>query len=463
MAEQSHSGSGDNVAGDQTKIDRQANLGDGSTYVERQIINGERKIRRNLTASPSKPEVFLGREEDLQAIHDKLFSDGDNFLLLVNGDGGVGKTTLASIYYETYQSDYVYVAWVLSEKNIANALLTALAEPLQLKFEDALPAAERLERLLTAMAELKEPCLLVIDNANEVEDLENNYLNLRRCHNFHLLLTTRITEFSQAKRYQIQGLPEPEALELFCNYYPKHQDSENSLFKEIHRAVDGNTLVIELLAKNLHQLNRLQTRYSLADLLSDLQCKGLFALTKTQTVGTGYQAKGKIRKEKPNVIIAAMYDLGELPAEEVALLTVFSVLPSESIEYGTIKTLLEPSENLDQTLLSLSQKGWIKFNENDNTFKCSPVIQEITRHKNKANLPAYCSPLIVNLKEKLDYEPGTGHFLKVSYEGAALFSRYGESVATYLEGTDNNLMLLNDCIGNYQRMTGNLNKALCYL
>jgi hypothetical protein len=85
------------------------------------------------------PEKFLGRTEELQAIKDKLFA-GNHLLHLVNGEGGIGKTSLASHYYHTYQTEYAHVAWLLSEKNIANALLT-LAGPLALQFEDTMPPA----------------------------------------------------------------------------------------------------------------------------------------------------------------------------------------------------------------------------------------------------------------------------------------------------------------------------------
>ncbi|MDX2249734.1 MAG: NB-ARC domain-containing protein, partial [Bacteroidia bacterium] len=87
----------------------------------------DRKIPRNLTAPPFYPEVFIGRETEMDTLHRKLFS-GTNLLLLVNGQGGVGKTSLASRYYHRYQSDYAHTAWLLSESRIAFALLR-LAQP----------------------------------------------------------------------------------------------------------------------------------------------------------------------------------------------------------------------------------------------------------------------------------------------------------------------------------------------
>ena len=431
--------------------------GEKSVYVEQGDVHityaGDRKFSKHLTPRPFKSEVFLGRETDLQTIHDKLFN-GNNLLLLVNGNGGVGKTTLASKYYEQYQSDYQHLAWVLSEKSIVNALLTALETPLALNFESAMPTEKRLNLLLTAMAALNKPCLLVIDNANEVEDLNENYQDLRRCSNFHLLLTTRITEFAKAATYRIEGLPENEALALFKEHYQKHQNSEDDLVKQIREAVGGNTLVIELLAKNLNQVNQFETSYSVANLLADLRSKGLLSLSESEAVDTVYQAKGKLREEKPEAIIAAMYDLMALSDAEVALLSVFAVLPAENIPFNTLKSLLSTTENLKPTLKTLAQKGWIEYNPSDNTFKCSPVIQEITRKKN-GNLRADCQGLISTLIEKLDRE--TLH--EDNYQQASLMARFGESVLQKLTTADWNLHVLCDAMGFYYQQVGNIEQA----
>jgi tetratricopeptide (TPR) repeat protein len=415
------------------------------------------KIPHALTKPPFLPEVFLGRTEELQTIKEKLFS-GNHLLLLVNGEGGIGKTTLAANYFHTYQHEYAHVAWVLSEKNIADALLS-LAGPLGLQFEETATADVRLEILLQAMAQLEKTCLLVIDNANEPEDLEKNYQNLRCCSNFHILLTTRITEFGQAERYRIEGLPEAQALELFKKYYPEHQPSDDGLFQQIRAAVGGNTLVVELLAKNLHQLNRHRTKYTLANLMADLQNKGLLALSQSQTVDSVYHAGSGIRKEKPEDIIAAIYDLSQLHPSETVLLSVFAVLPAESIRFDMLESLLTSTDSLEENLLALARKGWIEFNQITQAYKCSPVIQEILKKKNP-NLFEDCLTLIDTLIDKLDYEPGTGHFMNATYEDAASFAKYAESVAGAFMTFDYNLAILCERTGNYHYTTGNLDKAL---
>lgn len=101
--------------------------------------------------------MFLGREDDLTQVHRKLFGS-ENVLLLVNGEGGIGKTTFASKYYYRYAEEYSHMAWVFAEKGLAEALLV-LAVPLQVSFGETMPTEARLAELLKVMAELEKPCL----------------------------------------------------------------------------------------------------------------------------------------------------------------------------------------------------------------------------------------------------------------------------------------------------------------
>ena len=233
---------------------RRIKLGDKSPYIEKTdnvtVNYGEKKIKKILGNPPFFPEVFLGRDNDLVEVHDKLFK-GENLLLLINGEGGIGKTTFASRYYHTYLDEYIHLGWVFAETSLLDALLI-LSIYLQVTFDDAMPGEERLKVLLSEMLQLEKPCLLVIDNVNDLKDIESNYIALRTCSNFHLLLTTRITDFSQASSHAIETLDREKAFELFKTHYSDHDPQEDVLLQEILEAVGYNTLIIELLAKNLN-------------------------------------------------------------------------------------------------------------------------------------------------------------------------------------------------------------------
>ncbi len=377
----------------------------------------------------------------------------------MNGEGGIGKTTIAAKYYHTYQHEYIHVAWVLSEKSIANALLL-LAVPLGLQFDERQNTGERLEVLLTAMMNLEKPCLLVIDNANELSDLDANYQRMRRCSNFHLLLTTRITHFEQAEACSINGLPQDDALALFEKYYRALDDGEKALFFQIREAVGGNTLVLELLAKNLAGQNRLKQRYSLASLLADLQNQGLLQLSHSQTVRTDYQSRGAMRHETPQAIISAMYDLSGLSESKIAVLSVFALLPAEKIDFSTLEMLLQKTPKLEEHLLSLSQQGWIEFNEANKTFKCSPVIQEVVEQKNP-NLKRDCYALVKILSDKLDFEGD--HHIGASYDDGLIFASCAKKLLSFFpieNGINLDLTVLNDRAAHFYFNIGALEQSL---
>ena len=418
--------------------------------------SGNNILPKILGNPPFFPDVFLGREDDLEAIHNKLFQE-ENLLLLVNGEGGIGKTTLAAVYYQKYAESYNHLAWVFAEKSLLEAVLT-LAIPLNIKFGEREPNESRFNRVLAKMRQLTKPCLLVIDNANRLSDLEDHYLALRSCPNFHLLLTTRITEFEQAKTHQILPLTDEKAKALFKRYYKKHQDTEDKILEVIFEAIGKNTLVIELLAKNLSNFNRIKEKYSLVNLLGDLQNKGLLAI-QNKEVRVAYQAKGSLRKETPDAIIAAMYDLGELSAAEKRLMAVFAVLPAENIAFDMLETLLPKTEALDDNLLILAQKGWLDFNEALGAFKVSPVIQEVTKIKNKGLL-ADCKELFDTLNEKLDPDWNSGHLKNTTYEKAIQFAYLAENVINSCEEKNNKIVILCERIGKFFETTGDLIKAL---
>jgi tetratricopeptide (TPR) repeat protein len=421
---------------------------------------GDKKIIKFLGVQPFFSDTFLGREVDLKAIHE-ILHESNNLLVLVNGEGGIGKTTLAAQYYLTYQDQYQHLGWIFAGKSLSDALLT-LAIPLGINFTDTMPPEQRIVELLDQLRNLNKPSLLVIDNANDLKDLQNHYQALRRCANFHLLLTTRITEFEQVATFKIKPLEKETAFELFKKHYPKHQQIEDDLLGNILEAVGYNTLVIELLAKNLRNLNPIKINYSLTHLLGDLQDKGLLGLTQTKVISTTYHTTGiAIRKENPESIIEAMYELNNLSSKESVVLSIFAVLPAENILFDTLEKLITDDSNLEQTLTDLSQKGWLEYNEVSASFKVSPVIQEITKKKNN-QLIKDCKGVFSILIEKLEYMPGTGHLFKITYEEAGLYVRYTESILNNFKIINEDIAILYDRVGNYYRVTGNLTKALSF-
>lgn len=411
-----------------------------------------------LTLPPLRPDFFLGRDSELEIVYQKLFHKYQ-FLLLVTGKGGIGKTTLAAKYWEEYKSYYSHVAWIFAGDDLSQALLTSLSPKLSLAFPAEMPVNERFPLLLQKFNDLEKPCLLIIDNVT-AKDLEKHYLDLRRFSEFHLILTSRIAEFEQISVHTLQPLESESACQLFQRYYPKYQASEHTLLLQILEAVDYNTLIIQLLAKSLHNLNRFDEEYSLAQLHLDLQDKGVLGTNQEEDVTTDYHSKdGALTKATPEAIIEAMYDLGELEEKEKRLLSVFAVLPAERIDMILLKKLL-PNTNLRQSLNSLFLKGWLDFEQQEPSrfFKISPVIQHIIRKKQKTrleNIQDLIKSLLVQLKRD-----GYNHFK--DYKEAEILSRYTGSLLSLINEKDRDIANLYERVGKYYEITGNLQLAFSY-
>ncbi|MEY3241800.1 MAG: hypothetical protein RIR11_3239, partial [Bacteroidota bacterium] len=415
-----------------------------------------RKIPRFLTQKPFNTNFFIGRDTDLAAIETD-YQKNNHLLVLVNGEGGMGKTTLAAQYWFLHEARYKHLAWVFADRGIGNALIS-LSGSLGVQFSPEDKEADQVIRITKAINNLESPCLLVFDNANDATDLEKHFITLRRLSNCQVLLTSRVTKVADARVHRVLQLSHPDAVRIFKKHYPKHTDTEDILLDKLLTAVGSNTLVIELLAKNLAMFNDFDTTYRLETLVSDLQDKGLFAL-QNEIVDVVYQSDA-LRKETPENIIAAMYDLSALPDDEKQMLSNFALLPAENIPFHRLKDLLKPTDSptFKNTLRALQQKGWIDYFEITGDFKISPVIQHITKLKNKTTLLDDCKSLIQTLKDELEYD----NIHKDNYTFSAIFSRYAETVVAAFDAPNYNAALLCERIGTYYITIGNLDSAIAF-
>ena len=127
------------------------------------------QIPKSLSAGqPSVPPGFLGRDIELADIKQKLEKYG---LLLINAEGGMGKTTLAAKYLNENFDRYKHYAWLFCDKGVTEQIKT-LAAPLNIDLTKYVHEDEQLLANKTAMQNLPKDCLLILDNANEPKDIE---------------------------------------------------------------------------------------------------------------------------------------------------------------------------------------------------------------------------------------------------------------------------------------------------
>lgn len=226
-------------------------VGDNNTRIYNYItLEQTKKHSKELTLNIPKlrPDQIIGRENDLTDLHQRLFDNKQ--VVLMNGMGGIGKTTLAQVYLTKYYEDYQHVAWIelnpeseSLEFDFINA--EGLLERFNIKKQDRTPQ-ELFTALIAAIREIKtKPNLLVLDNASQ--RLAPYYEFLPTQPNWHVLVTSR-QEIPNFDKKELDFLSEAEAIALFKKHYTLPQ-LQGDFLKKLVADLEYHTLTIEILAK----------------------------------------------------------------------------------------------------------------------------------------------------------------------------------------------------------------------
>jgi len=179
-------------------------------------LHSQKTIPKELTALVKIPKKdIIGRETDLAKLRNSLLHKSET--ALINGMGGIGKTTLAAVYVAEFYDDYDHIVWLTLKDSLEEAIAAnyALIQNLQLK---SIPTGEQLKGCLNVLRSLEsnKPKLLVLDNANE--SLSAHYNELPKPPGWHLLVTSR-ERISEFDILDLDFLSEDEAIALFFKYH----------------------------------------------------------------------------------------------------------------------------------------------------------------------------------------------------------------------------------------------------
>ncbi len=332
------------------------------------------------------PNVFIGREEELKLIREKLDKGGK--LMLINAEGGIGKTTLAARYWNESLYEYQHNAWLFCDNGIVNAL-KELAPKLNVDLTGR-DEAQQLVALRHALSQVHDDFLLVLDNANDEDDIRVFKQEFAGFH-WHVLITSRCQGvLEKEQELPISHLPPPLAKELFEKYYKEDNPDFDALLDRLLNAIGYHTLLVELFAKNLHEASEHGT--TLADILQKLEKQGLYLgedSFRIQTPYTGYVEKAAATTDD---ILDILYDFSQLSEEQRYLLVNLALLPAEGYTMKFMIELLAPTDRkaFHYILKGMHHKGWLSGTEK--TYRLSPVVQELVLKKNAETLPPMPGP-----------------------------------------------------------------------
>ncbi len=187
---------------------------------------------------------FVGRKKDLQKVDELL--NQNSMLLLLNGIGGIGKSTLASYYLNQKKDNFDYYGFVQVNEDIRLSLAFAFSTSLDLKSEKI---DDLFTEIMTKLQNLKGKKFLIIDDVKDMEsqlDEMNTLLTLEK-NGFTILFTSReIKEY--LPQYFLDIMSVEDARELFLKH---HNTDEMEKVDKILEYLDYHTLFIEITAKTL--------------------------------------------------------------------------------------------------------------------------------------------------------------------------------------------------------------------
>jgi tetratricopeptide (TPR) repeat protein len=435
------------------------NLSIGDTIIEQQtnVYNLPPKTSYPKELSDRLPTLradkIVGRAQDLEELHQRLFNHQQ--VVLVNGMGGIGKTTLARVYMTHYYEAYEHLVWIgVNPENSSFELdvvnTKGLLENLKIRATGKKGDDLFQEVLRTLKAIPGQPCLMILDNATAALQDHKDYLPNQP--HWHILATSRerIAHFDVK---ELGFLTEAEAIELFELYY-KRKSLDAAFLKELVQDLEYHTLTIEILAKTAHK-QRTPPQQILTALQKDLP--------------TDAEVPHSDNKKVAKLLhyLCTMFGMSNLEDGEKHLLQQLSCLPPEWQPFGVLEDLLVQEEGqtravLAATLSALVDKGWVLENQELDGYKLHRIIATVVQRSIPPSV-VDLDFLIKRITAKLFVDEVKDNpvdaFVWVDY-GKVVLAMFEESTVEAIAVLQNNLGLILQDLGDYAGARKLLEKAM---
>lgn len=228
-----------------------------------------RKIPNNFGM---EPDVFVGREDDLAALH-VLFEAGAR-LVTVLGMGGIGKTRLAARFGRAWLGEWSGGAWFcdLSAARTLDGVAAAVAQAISVPLGRTDPIVQ-----LAAALERRGECLLVLDNFEQVSRHAAQSLGvwISKLPLCRFLVTSReVLGLPGEHVHVLSSMSSSDSVQLFVHRVQasgveRLEDQDLRSLPKLMELLDGLPLAIELAAARARvippaeQLGRIRQRFRL--------------------------------------------------------------------------------------------------------------------------------------------------------------------------------------------------------
>jgi tetratricopeptide (TPR) repeat protein len=202
---------------------------------------------------------FVGRDREIAELNYTIHQGAK--VILIQGEGGVGKTTLARKYFKTQKLDKVLELWMATDTQNITSAESVVEEWLRRDFNEE-PGREfgiNLERLRRKLRDPKSQIGIFIDNLETALDRNGKLIDTRRpyvdllrvladssVHSITLVTSReRLSESSiEIYTYLLEGLDEQAWRQFFSSH---NIDSNSIALSEMCKAYGGNAKAMQII------------------------------------------------------------------------------------------------------------------------------------------------------------------------------------------------------------------------
>lgn len=316
---------------------------------------------------PSVSPDFVGRDSEIRQIADSLQK---NNALYITGIGGIGKSTLVKNYIARYRTEYDIIAYLEYDGDIQHTF----CDDMQLQIstvsrQDGEAPHEYFARKIKAFKRIcsNRRVLFVLDNYTD--RLTKDLSRIIDC-GYDTIITTRNQPPKNSfPSMEITAIADTS--ELFrlvaLNLERQLSKEERLCFEEIITLVQGHTLVLELIARQI-AAGRLDIRTSL-----DLIRENGFSCFSGEKVGN--IKDGEEVYDTLSAIISALFKASAVNDTARLTLKILALLNVRGLETSLINKFFPDIQ--EETITALSTDGWLY---EDSRVRLHPVIAETVRY-----------------------------------------------------------------------------------